>query len=225
MELAKLAEVVRNYKNKFDIRWPEEKYKWQNIKQFQDNWDIDAENFVEMLENAIPATNLLMARNFFPRGMIIAFANNDPEKVRSMFRNLYNEQLDLKERITDFIKKSEEIRVKYGADEWGNHYQTENVVSIYLWLKFPDKYYANISRYNATYLLSVAILFLVLSNYTSFSSRLIAAMSIVVCIGYVVGKYIFLPHGAHRPTASKSSARHANGTANHAPAGAADAYR
>lgn len=141
MELAKLAEVVRNYKNKFDIRWPEEKYKWQNIKQFQDNWDIDAENFVEMLEKAIPATNLLVSRNFFPRGMIIAFANNDPEKVRSMFRNLYNEQLDLKERITDFIKKSEEIRVKYGADEWGNHYQTENVVSIYLWLKFPDKYY------------------------------------------------------------------------------------
>ena len=65
-------------------------------------------------------------------------------------------------------------------------------------MKFPDKYYANISRYNATYLLSVAILFLVLSNYTSFSSRLIAAMSIVVCIGYVVGKYIFLPQIGRR---------------------------
>ena len=65
-------------------------------------------------------------------------------------------------------------------------------------MKFPDKYYANISRYNATYLLSVAILFLVLSNYTSFSSQLIAAMSIVVCIGYVVGKYIFLPQIGRR---------------------------
>lgn len=141
MELAKLAEVVRNYKNKFDIRWPDEKYKWQNIKQFQENWNIEAENFVEMLEKAIPDSNLLKSKYFFPRGMLIAFANNDPEKVRSMFRNLYNEQLDLKERIADFIKKSEEIRVKYGADEWGNHYQNENVVSIYLWLKFPDKYF------------------------------------------------------------------------------------
>lgn len=141
MELAKLAEVIKNYKNKFDSRWSEEKYKWQNIKQFQDNWNIDAENFVEMLEKAIPDTNLLKARYFFPRGMLIAFANNDPEKVRSMFQNLYNEQLDLKERISDFIKKSEEIKVKYGEGNWGNSYQNENVVSIYLWLKYPDKYF------------------------------------------------------------------------------------
>ena len=85
MDKDKFIEILSEYKNKFDIRWPEEKYKWQNIKQFQDNWDIDAENFVEMLEKAIPATNLLVSRNYFPRGMIIAFANNDPEKVRSMF--------------------------------------------------------------------------------------------------------------------------------------------
>ncbi len=65
-------------------------------------------------------------------------------------------------------------------------------------MKFPDKYYANISRYNATYLLSVAIFFLVLSNYTSFSPQMIATMSIVICIGYVVGKYVFLPQIGRR---------------------------
>ena len=65
-------------------------------------------------------------------------------------------------------------------------------------MKFPDKYYANISRYNATYLLSVAIFFLILSNYTNFSSRLLVVMSIVIGIGYVVGKYVFLPQIGRR---------------------------
>lgn len=65
-------------------------------------------------------------------------------------------------------------------------------------MKFPDKYYANISRYNATYFLSVAIFFLILSNYTNFSSRLLVVMSIMIGIGYVVGKYVFLPQIGRR---------------------------
>ena len=35
----------------------------------------------------------------------------------------------------------EELRVKYGADVWKNHYQTVNAVSTYLWLRYPNKYY------------------------------------------------------------------------------------
>ena len=84
-----------------------EKLNLQDIKQFQDNWNIEAENFVEMLKNALPRTNLLTAKNFFPRIMIIEFANKNPEKVRSMFKNLFNEQLNLKIRIYAFIKNAE----------------------------------------------------------------------------------------------------------------------
>lgn len=141
MDFSKLAEIIKTYTNKFETRWEDEKYKWQNIKQFQDNWDIDAENFADMLEKAIPDTNLLSARNFFPRGMIFNFVESAPEEVRSMFKNLYNEQLDIKERIQTFINNSEEIRKKYGSEKWKNHFQNENVVSIYLWLKYPEKYY------------------------------------------------------------------------------------
>ena len=146
MDLNKLQEIFENYKNNFNNRWEDEKYKWENIKQFQDNWNIDAENFVEMLEKSIPNSNLLNADRFYPRGMIIALANIDTEKVRLMFHNLYNEQLDLKERITNFIQDAEEIRKESGEEKWKNHYQSENVVSIYLWLKYPNKYYIYKSR-------------------------------------------------------------------------------
>lgn len=61
-------------------------------------------------------------------------------------------------------------------------------------MKFPDKYYANISRYNYTYLLSMIILFLVLSNYGKlFTTQLKIISGILICSGYIIGRYIILP--------------------------------
>ena len=44
----KLANTLTEYKNDFPDRWEDENYKWIAIKQFQDNWDSNAENFGEM---------------------------------------------------------------------------------------------------------------------------------------------------------------------------------
>lgn len=60
-------------------------------------------------------------------------------------------------------------------------------------MKFPDKYLANISRYNSTYLLCSIIFFLFLPSYTDINSQLLIISSILVCIGFLIGKYVFLP--------------------------------
>ena len=139
MDKTKFTEILSEYKRDFPQRWQDEMYKWQNIKQFQENWNANAENFHDMLEKALPHTNLLNSAQFFPRLMILEFANIVPDIVRQMFNNLFDESQDLKKRITEFISSAEKIRTEYG--DWKSHYQYENVVSIYLWLKYPEKYF------------------------------------------------------------------------------------
>ena len=88
-----LQQVLIAYKAVFvSKQWPDEKYKWIAVKHFQDNWDIDAPNFAAMLKNALAKTgNLLVSVNNFPARMITEFAQADPEKVRAMFKNLFDE--------------------------------------------------------------------------------------------------------------------------------------
>ncbi|MCD8040777.1 MAG: EVE domain-containing protein [Clostridia bacterium] len=137
-----LNDVINYYKRDFvEFNWEREEFKWQAVKIFQDNWNIDAKNFSEMLTRSLSGTsNLLNTKQFFPMGMIIEFAEIAPEEVRNMFRALFDESRDVVERILEFKNSSTELLAKYRKDA-KNHYQTENSISTYLWLKFPDKYY------------------------------------------------------------------------------------
>ncbi len=137
-----LRDVLVAYKEHFASTWWEnEKYKWEAIKTFQDNWKIDANDFADMLDRALSGTmNLLASAHYFPHAMIKELADKAPEVVRSMFDDLYNEKSDVVDRILWFKKKSDELLAKYGAGRQ-NHYQDPCAISNYLWLRFPDKYY------------------------------------------------------------------------------------
>lgn len=138
----KLADVLSAYKKRFDIQWKDEKYKWEAVKHFQDNWNIDADDFLEMfMRSTEKMFNLLASMNNYPRGMIKEFAKADSKTVREMFVNLYDEELPLTERIDTFRNKAEELRLKYNPGSWNNHYQSTNAISTYLWQRYPDKYY------------------------------------------------------------------------------------
>lgn len=143
INISKIKSYLEDYKNNYFLKhWDDEKYKWQAIKHFQDNWDIEAENFKDMFINSTDKTkNLLASAYFFPRRMIINYIEKDEEYVRDMFKDLYNKDLDLYTRIDNFINKSEYLREKYNEGSWNQHFQNLNSVSTYLWLRYPDKYY------------------------------------------------------------------------------------
>lgn len=142
IDIEKLKPILDGYIAYFPNAWNGEKYKWQAVKCFQDNWNIDAKNFEEMLSAATDkASNLLSSINFYPRKMILSFAHIDAEATRAMFRKLYDEEVDLSERIKEFQVESETLRVKLNDDKWKNHFQNTNAISTYLWLRYPDKYY------------------------------------------------------------------------------------
>lgn len=72
--------------------------------------------------------------------MIESFAKTAPEEVRAMFIALFDESNDVVSRIIEFKDKASVLLEKYGNGA-GQHYQYENAVSTYLWLRYPDKYY------------------------------------------------------------------------------------
>ena len=139
---SKLADVLVAYKQNFvSKQWGEEKYKWEAVRWFQDNWDVNATDFAEMLSRSLDKTfNLLASNNNFPKGMIVGFAKAAPEEVRAMFIALFDESKDVFERMDTFKTQSSVLLEKYGNGA-AQHYQYENAISTYLWLRYPDKYY------------------------------------------------------------------------------------
>lgn len=135
--------ALQSYKQDFAEQvWPDEKYKWIAVKHFQDHWDVDAENFSDMWLKATDKTeNLLTSYNYYPRQIIREFATYDPKETRTMFIRLFDEGIDLYERITRFITDADEMRREHYPGSRTQHYQDLNSITTYLWLRFPDRYY------------------------------------------------------------------------------------
>ena len=138
----RLKEAVAEYKKCFVQKWwSDEKYKWEMVKCFQVNWDVNADDFVAMLAKSLAkAAAILNAANYYPVGMITEFAEKAQEDVRAMFIALFDETREVYERIDAFKRKSQFLLERYGNGA-AQHYQHENAIFAYLWLRYPDKYY------------------------------------------------------------------------------------
>ena len=134
--------VYDYYKMHYDKIEKRELYKWEAIVHFQKYWDIEASDFPTMLEKSLRKTrNLMSSGNYYPRKMIVWAAKKEPEKVRELFRMLYDLSLDVKVRIEDFRTGINSIveKNKVGAIE--KSYQDHRAVMVYLNMKYPEKYY------------------------------------------------------------------------------------
>lgn len=138
----KLRIFISQYKQDFKKNIPYELYKWEAVKWFQDNWDIEAEDFAEMLDRSLSKTdNLLTSYNYFPKGMIKHYAMQYKEEVRTLFKELYDESNNVIDRIGLFQEKIDTIHKRWDLEGNKNHYQTYTTITTYLWLRYPDKYY------------------------------------------------------------------------------------
>lgn len=135
----KLKESLEKYKAAFEKRWPDERYKWEAVKWFQEHWDINADNFYEMFTVATDKTyNLLASMNNFPRGMIQVYSEQDQEAVREMFIDLYDETKPVTDRIARFQVSAQDLCDRFSPGK--QHYQRPMAITVYLWLKYPARY-------------------------------------------------------------------------------------
>lgn len=135
----KILQIIDQYKSNFEEICKGERYKWEAIKWFQDHWDIEAGDFGAMLLLSTKKTyNLLASMRYTPLGTIKYLTKQEPEAIRRIFRNLYDEQKNLDERVSAFQSEISN-RVK-ASNPKNNHYQDMRAISVWLTLKFPEKY-------------------------------------------------------------------------------------
>lgn len=140
----KICQIVKSYKDHFAEIDKDERYKWEAVAWYKEHWDIDAVNFGEMITNAFSkAENLLQASMYFAYKMLTLYANAYPEKVRSLFRMLYNEEISLEKRYEEFRKGFDEYIAELKQKENKNlqHYQDLHAISVYLFFEYPEKYF------------------------------------------------------------------------------------
>ena len=143
----KLNNILNDYKKDFDAQWKDEKYKWEAIKCFQDNWNVDSSKFDEMLENSLAKSNNLLSGNHnFAKNCLIELAKEDSKTIKEAFENLFDEKTNVYVRIDNFKKTINDLKEKYKDSNW-NHFQDENTITTYLWLRYPDKYYIYKTEY------------------------------------------------------------------------------
>ena len=139
----KMFDAVYNfYKSHYNQIEKQELYKWKAVVHFQKHWDIEAENFPAMLEEALSETrNLMSAGKYYPRGMIIWAAQQEEENVRALFRQLYDLTIDLRVRIETFQDEINAIMERHKEGNIGRSYQDDRAVLVYLNMRYPEKYY------------------------------------------------------------------------------------
>lgn len=126
-DIEKFGKALEFFRTSFVEHWEDEKYKWQAVKHFQENWNIDAEDFSAMFEKATKkSSNLLDSGNFFPRGMILEFSKENPKTTRQMFEILFDENKNISERIEKFKNIADELQETHNhnnSSKWKSHFQ------------------------------------------------------------------------------------------------------
>jgi len=142
MNQIKYDDLFRFYKEHYKEIENQEKYKWEAVQHFQEVWDIECENFSEMLDESLKMTkNLMSSGQYYPRRMIEWIAKQEPDTARNMFRELFDIGNDLKDRIENFRSCAEQVIERHKTGSISKHYQDDRAIMVYLNLKYPQKYY------------------------------------------------------------------------------------
>ena len=143
----RIRDAIIYYKENFSKCWDDEKYKWVAVQHYREKWNIEAEDFAGMLvESFSLADNLLQGGMYYAYKMLCALAQQDPEKMRGLFRRLYDESLPLVERLQPFRAGCDELMEVFrqnaaDPEKAKNHYQDLRALCVYLSFEYPQKYF------------------------------------------------------------------------------------
>jgi len=135
-------ELIEKYINILEQHGdPNEAYKYLAINTFQQNWHLEADDFHQMFRASFSKVSNLLYQNSW--GFIEKSAQNFPKETKEMFQNLYDESVEVSQRIKIFQAESEKLlpKVRQALNRTNiNAQQDERTISVYLAFRFPEKY-------------------------------------------------------------------------------------
>ena len=140
INIDKLKNAIISYKRQFNRIKEEETYKWIAINYFQEHFNPDAEDFRAMLTLALKKeVNLLSGPHYSAKAGILKLAEYEPEFVRTMFKDLFDENVPVIQRIKAFRQSAVECNERHNPESSGAD-QSYRAITTYLFFMYPFKY-------------------------------------------------------------------------------------
>jgi 5-methylcytosine-specific restriction protein B len=123
-------------------------YKWESLFHFKENWDIEAPDFGAMYDRSLQnnqTRRLWKRESWTPKEMMLNFCEIQPDFVRRMFTDLFDETKSVETRISRFKFACDELLIEYKTSHKtsieNNHYHDDfQMIMLYLTFQFPQKY-------------------------------------------------------------------------------------
>ncbi len=127
--------MIEKYKTDItETQLKDEVYKWRLIEKFRGRPNLDAEDFHKEIKS-IDYSNLIY---HLSKAVINELAEANPDEIRKLFAELFDESVDLTNRVKSF---TEQTKMLYkGLGKTNSHHQDERAISAYLTYKYPEKY-------------------------------------------------------------------------------------
>ncbi len=122
-----------------------ELYKYNALYHFDNKWDIEDLDFAKMYDKSLNSEisgRLWGGSKDSAKSMMLEFIVINKEFVRSMFRDLYNEDKDIAMRMNRFEFHCDELlsQMQAKGKKLNSHYHNSQVISMYLAFRYPQKY-------------------------------------------------------------------------------------
>jgi hypothetical protein len=150
MNLQKLTDSIARYKHFLRSHPQHDPYwKWESLKIFQENWDIEAPDLRSMYDRSLENSRtrrLWKRENYAPKDVMLKFIELNREYARQVFHDLFNENKDVEGRMDRFVfycgELLREYKETYPRSIENSHYHDDDyqMISIYLAFRYPALY-------------------------------------------------------------------------------------
>lgn len=150
MQLKKIQEALDQFKTHLGSDAKEEHlYIYESQKIFQENWNLESSDPAAMYNRSLNNTQtrrLWNRENYEPKRMMLEFWRMQPDFVRQMFQDLFDENKKVDGRVGRFVFYCDELLTefleKHPRSREGKHFHQDGyqIVSLYLAFRYPDQY-------------------------------------------------------------------------------------
>lgn len=120
----------------------EEGYKFKSVDTFQQQFNIDAPDLAENLEEAIEQNNLVAGNMYWPRKMLLIFAKDYESETREALKKLFNNEEGIAKRINEAEATFDELMERRNKElgEEANSFINLRFLSLLLGFRYPNEY-------------------------------------------------------------------------------------